>query len=538
MLIFALAMIGFASEVENSYEVGEEVVLWFTRGVIPASPSDSYSFHDIPICRGKRNYRHTSSASSVISGIEPLDSGMKIQYTENLQTQSLCSKTLSPQDYSTLINAIQLGLLGEFNIDGLPIWVDLGKALPDIYLFTTYHITIHYNQNHIIKITVQPDDAELIFDTETNSPKIQKIHMKYSVSWMPTDEVFQSRMDVYYGTEVFSSTIHWYSLVNTSAIILMACIVVMSVLWRTLKKDIKNYEEAEIFEVTKGWKQMNGEVNRQPVFNLLFTGLVCVGGEIAAVGVIGLVGCAVGLSEIIEIVVAMVGYLGGGIARKVYNGQKGFIGAAMFAGCFVPIALLMIVLLYRLSGIVILPHLEIAVVCNIFLFLAPVVASTSTCKSIKIGPPMVSKKSWLNEVGILIGVGGLLPFISIALELHYFLASFLTFQYYYVYTFALVSTVHVIICLSCVGILTSYLILNSEDHRWQWSTFLAGGSLGIYVFIYSIYFYLYRNGVKGLSLFIGHMCFVSSSIFLASGAVSYLTAAFFLQKLYNRVKFE
>ena len=541
MLLLAIILIVESTEIGHSYNPNDEVILWFNRGVLASSPSDSYSFHDFPLCRGKRNLSYPTSLSNAISGIEPVDSGMDILYTQNSQAKSLCSKKMSQKSFSTLVSAIQLGLLAEFYLDGLPMWVDLGKATPDIYFFTTYHLTIHYNQESIIRVAIVPDDPVLIYDTETNSPKLRDLPLSYSVSWMPTEEPFSSRMNVYYETGLFSTSIHWYSLLNTTAIILVVCAVVLSVMYRTLSNDLRKYENEEVFDVPTGWKQMRSEVRRAPVFNFLFTGLVSIGCEVATVCIAGLMVYNTdyhGKEIALGVVISIAGYIGGFITINIYQLNKGFIATSVFAGCVLPTVIWIVLFLYALSGVYIGAWVLFAITCNIFLFYIGARYKPTPAKSPRIGPPIISKKSWLNEMGILIGAGGLLPFISIAIELHYFLASFLTYQFYYMYGFALISIAQVCICLGCVGIVISYLILNSEDHRWQWSSFLAGGSLGAYVWIYSIYFYLFRNGGNGVWIFAAHMAFVSLGVFVAAGAVAYLTARVFLHKLYDRIKSE
>ena len=58
----------------------------------------------------------------------------------------------------------------------------------------------------------------------------------------------------------------------------------------------------------------------------------------------------------------------------------------------------------------------------------------------------------------------------------------------------------------CVSIVGTYLLLNAENYHWWWTSFCSGASIGLYLFIYCIYFYVFKtqmNGyVQGLSFFI------------------------------------
>lgn len=64
-----------------------------------------------------------------------------------------------------------------------------------------------------------------------------------------------------------------------------------------------------------------------------------------------------------------------------------------------------------------------------------------------------------------------------------------------------------IVVTACVTIVSTYLLLNAEDYRWfnllfnflhflffrRWSSFCAGGSVSIYVYLYSIFYYFFKT---------------------------------------------
>jgi transmembrane 9 superfamily protein 3 len=49
------------------------------------------------------------------------------------------------------------------------------------------------------------------------------------------------------------------------------------------------------------------------------------------------------------------------------------------------------------------------------------------------------------------------------------------------------------IVVSCVTVVATYFLLNSEDHRWQWHAFFSGASAALYVFLYAVYYFLFRT---------------------------------------------
>ena len=67
---------------------------------------------------------------------------------------------------------------------------------------------------------------------------------------------------------------------------------------------------------------------------------------------------------------------------------------------------------------------------------------------------------------VIIALGGILPFISIFIEIYFIFSSFWAYKVYYVYGFLLVIFIILLIVTACVAVFSIYVLLNSEDHRW------------------------------------------------------------------------
>ena len=50
---------------------------------------------------------------------------------------------------------------------------------------------------------------------------------------------------------------------------------------------------------------------------------------------------------------------------------------------------------------------------------------------------------------------------------------------------------------SCVSIVGTYILLNAENHHWRWTSFLSGASIGVYLFLYCVYFYCCKTQMNG-----------------------------------------
>ena len=95
-------------------------------------------------------------------------------------------------------------------------------------------------------------------------------------------------------------------------------------------------------------------------------------------------------------------------------------------------------------------------------------------------------------------VSGLLPFGAIFIEIFFIFASIWSYKYYYVYGF-LASVIIILITIQvCVAIVGTYILLNAENYHWKWTSFLGGASIGIYIFIYCVYFFFYKTEMNGM----------------------------------------
>ena len=70
-------------------------------------------------------------------------------------------------------------------------------------------------------------------------------------------------------------------------------------------------------------------------------------------------------------------------------------------------------------------------------------------------------------------------------------------QVYYVYGFMLLVFLILIVVTICVAIVASYFLLNAENYHWQWTTFGASASTALYVFLYSIHYFVFKTRMNG-----------------------------------------
>lgn len=108
-------------------------------------------------------------------------------------------------------------------------------------------------------------------------------------------------------------------------------------------------------------------------------------------------------------------------------------------------------------------------------------------------PRPIPEKKWFMEPAVIILLGGVLPFGSIFIEMYFVFTSFWAYKIYYVYGFMLLVFSILIVVTVCVTIVCTYFLLNAEDYRWQWTSFLSAASTAIYVYVYSFYYFFFKT---------------------------------------------
>jgi len=160
---------------------------------------------------------------------------------------------------------------------------------------------------------------------------------------------------------------------------------------------------------------------------------------------------------------------------------------------------------------------------------------------INVVPRPIPDKKWYLEPSVISIISGFLPFGSIFIEMYFIFTSFWAYKIYYVYGFMLLVAIILMIVTACVTIVATYFLLNAEDYRWRWSSFMAGGSVSVYVYLYAVYYYLFKTKMYGLFqslFFFGYMAIFSVGLGILCGTVGYAFSASFIHKIYSRIKLD
>jgi len=142
----------------------------------------------------------------------------------------------------------------------------------------------------------------------------------------------------------------------------------------------------------------------------------------------------------------------------------------------------------------------------------------------------------------MIATAGLIPSGCLFIEMYFILSAVWSHnKVYYVYGFMLAVLLLLCLVLVCVSITCTYVLLNAEDHRWQWQSFLCCSATAGYIFLYTIHYYYTSTQMSG---FLQTIYYFGTSanfcIFLGlfCGSLGYIGASRFVFLIYSNIKAE
>lgn len=465
------------------------------------------------------------------------------------------------------------------------------------YVYTNRNLVISYNKDQIVKVDLTSDPKSL---KEVKAGAV--LDFSLHVQFVETDEEFHSRFDRYLDHEFFKHPIHWFSVFNSFMMVLFLMGLVALILLRTLKKDYARYglvhdledgdaddDEKEALHHDKvedaGWKQVHGDVFRAPQWLPLFAALVGTGWQIVVLtlgvilfAVLGPLHGAVheergevmqsilicyALSSIVS------GFMSGKFFKEYYptvarrgnnagpnNMWQATMGLTVLllptVSILITIVLNTLSLIYgTINGIpfsVILKLFFLWVFVSVPLCVVGTLlgrhankgtGTTFPCRVNAIPRPIPDDVPWYGKPAGLIPLAGLLSFGSIFIELYYVLTSLWNYKFYHVYGFLLGVYGILTIVVGMTSIIVVYFCLNAENYLWQWTAFGSGASTAGYVFLYGIYYFLFKTQMHGFlqtSFYFGYMTLIAINLGLLCGTLGHAAASRFVRAIFQNVK--
>ncbi|OZJ05864.1 hypothetical protein BZG36_00936 [Bifiguratus adelaidae] len=573
VLLFAYQVL--ADEHSHSYTHGEEVVVWMNTVGPVSNIQETYDYYQLPFCRGQAEVEHHhETLGEALQGMDLINSGIRIRYNQPAEEAALCEAAYGNKEINLFTYAVKNSYMYQMYIDDLPIYGNVGeydKSTDQAYLFTHQDFTFAYNGDRIIHVELKTGN-KVALNTDATPLNIQ---FTYTVKWTPTDKPFDKRFESYLDADFFEHKIHWFSILNSFLMVLFLSGLVSVILLRTLRRDYARYDKEEGFGDLDhdlgddyGWKQVHGDVFRSPPQLMAFSALVGTGNQLVVLVFFVILYTIIGDSyaERATILTATIflyaltsglaGYRSASIYAQ-YGGKdwiKNMLLTALLWPAMVSIVTAFInsVAIYYSSSRAIAFTVMLAMLA-IWLFLCfPLTLLGAILGKNWAGQPNfpcrvnpiprpIPEKNCLTEPLVIIAMGGILPFGSIFIEMYFIFTSFWAYKIYYVYGFMLLVFAILLIVTACVTLVSTYFLLNSEDHRWHWMSFLTCGSTSVYVFLYSIYYFFQRTRMHGLfqtSFYFGYTGLACFGLFCILGFVGHMSANYFVRRIYHNVKLD
>eukprot|EP00842_Homolaphlyctis_polyrhiza_P000547 jgi/Hompol1/1493/HPOL_002720-RA len=550
---------------------GEDVIVWYNTVGPILNKQETYEYNQLPFCLGKKEVTHYhESLGEALLGLELVNSGMEINFKENKAGQLLCETTLGRREVALFIYAIRHDYFFSSYIDNLPLKNMIGfKNESTHYLYTFRNYVIGYNGDQIVSAQMMSSDY-VALDAGSEKTTIQ---FKYSVTWQQDNTTFAKRFDKYLDTFFYEHKIHWFSIFNSFMMVIFLAGVVVVILLRTLKRDFARYEHDEgLLDIERdlgdeyGWKLVHGDVFRAPSHLTLFSALNGAGMQLVLMMFFVIFATIAGdlyleratMLTASIFIYALTSVFAGFYSGSMYTTYSGknwvrtmLVSSILWPGTVSITAFMInfVAIYYQTSRAI--PFTSMLAILSIWIFLVfPLTllgaivgrnwagAPHFPCRINPIPRP-IPDKVWYAEPSFIILVGGLLPFGAVFIELYFVFTSFWEYKIYYVYGFMLLAYIILLIVTGCVSIVSTYTLLNAEDHRWHWTVFLSSGSTALYIFLYSVYYFIVVTRMYGVFQtiwYFGYTGLVCFTLFCMMGSFGHMVAERFVRSIYSNVK--
>ncbi|MED6224706.1 hypothetical protein PIB30_086607 [Stylosanthes scabra] len=569
-----------ASPSDHRYHIGDNIPFFVNKVGPFNNPSETYEYYDLPFCQPDPIVRKKESLGEVLNGDRLCNALYEFKFREDKIGETLCQKRVNVDEVASFKEAIKRDYYLQFYLDDLPFWGFIGKLEEDTwsgsgsggggtkyYLFTHLQFHLLYNGDQVIQVNAFADPNHSI--DITNHVHLD-VHFTYSVTWNATTLHFHNRMDRYSTASLLPMyrQLHWFSFINSSVIILLLLALLALLYTRHLNTDFKKFSNANEEDKEVGWKSIHADVFRQPPNSSLFFALVGTGTQLLILLFVLLFLAFTGtlhpynrggLLNYLVLLYALSTVIAGYSSASFYGQFVGngwernvSIAAILYAGPVFVVASILNIFAISYGATTALPFGSIVVILVIFVFLAiPLLVFGGVVgyrfriefqgpSSTKKYPREIQQLAWYRRTPFQMFIGGLVPFSAIVLQLHQVYASMWGYKIYTLPSILFVTFITAIVIISLVNIGLTYIQLSVEDHEWWWRSVLCGGSTAIFMFAYSIYFYVRSNmsGLLQLSFFIGYNACLCYAFFLIFGAISFRVSLLFVRHIYHAVKRE
>ena len=132
----------------------------------------------------------------------------------------------------------------------------------------------------------------------------------------------------------------------------------------------------------------------------------------------------------------------------------------------------------------------------------------------------------------------ILSFGSTFMEINYVLMALWQYKMHQVWGFSLLVTLLLFVVVGCSTTVAVYLRLSFENYLWHWMSFIAPSGVTLYVFGYSVYYFMYKTEMTGVlqtMYFFAYSGILSCTIGVTCGFIGFISSAWFVSRIYTTI---
>jgi len=592
------------ADTARSYKLREAVPVLVNYVGPFNNPAETYPYYSLRYCKPKRHLSsdddddddddYDSDMGEVLSGDRRQSSVYDIRFKVDEEWRAACPKyVLTQDDIKQFMDAISQHYVFELFLDDLSVKgfvgevehayeeFDHGHVHNDThyYLFTHLQFSIAYNalENTVISVNLTTDPQQRI---ELAYGKNIGVEFSYSVHWVETDVVSADRIYVHSRSAIGEQSIeiHWLSIVNSFVLVILLTAFLAVILMRVLRKDFARYMSLEDEDLDDddiadevGWKLVHGDVFRYPPYVMLFSSAIGNGAQILVLvismlclAVLGTfyVGNRGAVYSAAVVLYAITAYIAGYVSTTLYlqlGGTKwasaSLLTASLYAVPFFCTFIFVNSVASYYGSTAALPVSMILLIIAMWMLVSfPLTifgslrakrsngskAYDAPCKTNRVERE-IPGTVWYRHPALQLSIAGFLPFSAIYIELHYIFQAVYSHRVYTLFGILSLAFLMLLIVTAFITVALTYFQLAAENYKWWWRSFHSGASVGVFIYMYAIFYYTYRSDMSGTlqsTFFFSYMAMLSYGFSLMLGAVSYTMASLFVKHIYKSIKID
>ncbi|KAM6592847.1 hypothetical protein CsatA_000550 [Cannabis sativa] len=548
--------------------------------------------------KGKGSYAFEESQIEKISSFEELLAGdcfiltqYELQFRKNIDTKTLCEKTLTEDEARKFRSAIERNLMYEMSYNkhlfrgmvGKIVYEENGKKLttPKYFLVTHIHFYVKYWRTHVKDISVLSNYSSSVDIAELAANKVK---FTYSVRWVEEPEnLGQSSGDTLFDEELMrvrEAGGLWNSKVLYWGIVTLVWVgLILTVTVPYLINYLDRYDHLYCRFCSRDQDHSDCRVNNQhpvhgdnckcpPYTSLLgavlgngihLLAMVCIFFILAYRGSLNFCNFK-SLSSQIMRTYCFTSFILGYKATSFHSRftSIGWNECILQAGTlyFIPaistvlIAYGLVIMEFGISEVAELGGIfqnivDWGLVTSVVVILTGIIArhyfqpeSQPICPTRNLQRE-TRQQPWYTKTEFQFLFGGLVPFIVILPKMDNIFASLWNFKICNTFQPLITSFITLVITNVFLAIGFTARQISWNDHHWWWRSVLRGGAPAIFMFCYGIYFFSRINMDESLMLrILGYHVCMSYALFLILGTISYYASAFGFYCTFHQQKHE